>query len=150
MSAMYKLVLTVERNEIKKCHGIKTQSAQTIRKNCWKFQKKYLLTRFKGKTVEKLNTVHTYSEPTLVPVSMLPVKVTFATFGWEVRRSPVRAAPCTTLKRFAGRPLSIIISANITALRGVNCDGLNTTEFPDKIKKQRLKRLRLRRRFVFC
>ena len=66
----------------------------------------------------------------LRPTSVDPVKAILSTSGWATRSFPVSPSPVTMLRTPAGSPASCAISANASAVSGVNSAGLSTTVFP--------------------
>ena len=64
------------------------------------------------------------------PTSVDPVKAILSTSGWATSSLPVSPSPVTTLSTPGGSPASAAISANRSAVSGVNSAGFNTTVFP--------------------
>ena len=64
------------------------------------------------------------------PTSVEPVKAILSTPGCRTRAAPVSPSPVTRLNTPGGRPTVSAISANSSAVSGVNSAGLSTTVFP--------------------
>ncbi len=66
----------------------------------------------------------------LRPTSVEPVNAILSTSGCLTSAAPVSPSPVTTLSTPAGKPTVCAISANSSAVSGVNSAGFKTTVLP--------------------